>query len=103
MQDMIGQEIAPGDIFIIPGGNVRFGGLVLEFGIVLSNTQKMLKTTVTRLDKVKLKPTNKTPRKVLKINLSPALQQHSAILELLKIYSSVKEGKQDEPASKSYT
>lgn len=84
MKDMIGQEILPGDIFIIPGGNVRFGGLVLEFGVVLSKTEKMLKTTVTRLDKIKLKPTNKTPRKVLKIDINSHLSLNPAIQELLK-------------------
>ena len=67
MKDMLGQSIAPGDIFTIAGGNARFGGLVIEVGIVISNTEKMLKTYVTRFDKIKLKPLNKTPRKVLKI------------------------------------
>ena len=90
MKDMIGQEISTGDIFIIPGGNVRFGGLVLEFGIVLSKTEKMLKTTVTRLDKIKLKPTNKTPRKVLKIDINSHLNTHPAIQELLKVDPSFK-------------
>jgi len=83
---MIQQEILPGDIFVIPGGNVRFGGLVLEVGIVLSNTEKMLKTFTTRLDKVKPKPTNKTPRKVLKISQTPELLEQEAIKELLNLY-----------------
>ena len=86
MLDMIQQEILPGDIFVIPGGNVRFGGLVLEVGIVLSNTEKMLKTFTTRLDKVKPKPTNKTPRKVLKISQTPELLEQEAIKELLNLY-----------------
>lgn len=86
MLDMIQQEILPGDIFVIPGGNVRFGGLVLEVGIVLSNTEKMLKTFTTRLDKVKLKPTNKTPRKVLKIQQTAELLEQESIKELLNIY-----------------
>jgi hypothetical protein len=86
MLDMIQQEISPGDIFVIPGGNVRFGGLVLEVGIVLSNTEKMLKTFTTRLDKVKPKPTNKTPRKVLKIQQTSELLAQEAIKELLSIY-----------------
>ena len=34
MQDMIGQEIYPGDFFVMPGGNARYGGLVIEIGIV---------------------------------------------------------------------
>jgi hypothetical protein len=92
MKDMIGQEISVGDVFIIPGGNVRFGGLVLEFGIVLSKTEKMLKTTVTRLDKIKLKPTNKTPRKVLKIDINSHLSLHPAIQELLKVLPLLNEG-----------
>jgi len=53
---------------------------------VLSNTEKMLKTFTTRLDKVKPKPTNKTPRKVLKISQTPELLEQEAIKELLNLY-----------------
>jgi hypothetical protein len=67
MKDMLGQTIFPGDFFLIPGGNVRYGGLVLEIGIVLSMTEKRLKTLITRFDKIKLKPTTKTPTKIFKL------------------------------------
>ena len=67
---MIGQTLNVGDIFIIPGGNPRYGGLVLEAGIILSFTEKRLKALVTRLDKINLKPTTKTPAKVFKLNLN---------------------------------
>ncbi len=67
MNDMLGQKIFPGDFFLIPGGNVRYGGLVLEIGIVLSMTEKRLKTLITRFDKIKLKPTTKTPTKIFKL------------------------------------
>lgn len=70
MKDMLERTIGPGDFFLIPGGNVRYGGLVLEIGIVLSMTEKRLKTLITRFDKVKLKPTTKTSTKVFKV--SPA-------------------------------
>jgi hypothetical protein len=68
MRDMLERIISPGDFFLIPGGNVRYGGLVLEIGIVLSMTEKRIKTLITRFDKVKLKPTTKTSAKVFKIN-----------------------------------
>ena len=67
MKDMLGQELNPGDYFLIPGGNVRYGGLVLEIGIILSMTEKRLKTLITRFDKIKLKPTTKTSTKVFKL------------------------------------
>ena len=67
MKDMLGQKISSGDFFLIPGGNVRYGGLVLEVGIVLSMTEKRLKTLITRFDKIKLKPTTKTSTKVFKL------------------------------------
>ena len=87
MKDMLGQDITPGDIFTIAGGNARFGGLVIEVGIVLSTTQKMLKTYVTRFDKVKLKPMNKTARKVLKVtNPSEIFRKNESVQALLKIY-----------------
>jgi hypothetical protein len=68
MKDMLGRTISAGDLFLIPGGNVRYGGLVLEIGIVLSMTEKRLKTLVTRFDKIKLKPTTKTSIKVFKLD-----------------------------------
>ena len=73
MKDMLGQTIFPGDFFLIPGGNVRYGGLVLEIGIVLSMTEKRLKTLITRFDKIKLKPTTKSPVKIFKINTNKNL------------------------------
>lgn len=85
---MLGEEISPGDLFLIPGGNARFGGLVIEVGVVLSNTEKMLKTLVSRFDKVKCKPLNKTPRKVLKITQpSQNLLESQAVKELLRLRS----------------
>jgi hypothetical protein len=70
MKDMLERTISPGDFFLIPGGNVRYGGLVLEIGIVLALTEKRMKTLITRFDKIKLKPTTKASTKVFKI--SPA-------------------------------
>jgi hypothetical protein len=67
MKDMLGQELNPGDYFLIPGGNVRYGGLVLEVGVILAMTEKRLKTLITRFDKIKLKPTTKTSTKVFKL------------------------------------
>lgn len=72
MKDMLGQELSPGDYFLIPGGNVRYGGLVLEVGIILSMTEKRLKTLITRFDKIKLKPTTKTSTKVFKLPVNSA-------------------------------
>ncbi len=73
MEDMLGQTISTGDFFLIPGGNVRYGGLVLEVGIVLSMTEKRLKTLITRFDKIKLKPTTKTSTKVFKLPVNTDL------------------------------
>lgn len=84
---MINQDIAPGDLFIVPGGNVRFGGLVLEVGIVLSATEKRLKTLITRFDKPKVKPTNKTPSKLLKVLPNNQYLDQEAVKFLLKHYN----------------
>ena len=87
MKDMLGEDVKPGDFFLIPGGNARFGGLVIEVGIILSNTQKMLKTYVTRFDKIKCKPVNKTPRKVLKVtNPTETFLENEAVKQLMKMY-----------------
>lgn len=86
MQDMIGQELNPGDFFLIPGGNPRYGGLVIEIGIILSPGNKMMKTLITRFDKVKTKPTNKTSKKVLKINLTEDMKKTEAVLKLQEYY-----------------
>ena len=69
MKDMIGQELSPGDLFVMPAGNPRYGGLRLEIGIIMSMTEKRLKTITNRLDKNDIKKTTKTPLKVLKINM----------------------------------
>lgn len=83
MKDMLGQEISAGDIFLIPGGNVRYGGLVLEVGVILGKTEKRLKTLITRFDKIKCKPTNKSPQKIMVIkNPSQNLIQAPAVVEL---------------------
>ena len=88
MKDNINQEINIGDYFIIPGGNIRYGGLVLELGIVLDKTEKRLKTLITRFDKVKLKPTTKSPKKIMVINLhdSSYLENTEAAIKLQKAY-----------------
>tara|TARA_Y100000034_G_C6822199_1_gene370409 strand:- start:21 stop:323 length:303 start_codon:yes stop_codon:yes gene_type:complete len=93
MKDMLGRTIGPGDFFLIPGGNVRYGGLVLEIGIVLSMTEKRIKTLITRFDKIKLKPTTKTPTKVFKISsadidnvLVPAMIELQAQFKLHEEY-----------------
>jgi hypothetical protein len=84
---MINQDIAPGDLFIVPGGNVRFGGLVLEVGIVLSATEKRLKTLITRFDKPKPKPTNKTPSKLLKVLVNDEYLDQEAVKILFQHYN----------------
>lgn len=87
MKDMLDQEINPGDLFLMPGGNARFGGLVLEVGIVLSMTDKRLKTLVTRFDKIKTRNCSKTPQKILKINFdSSILESNEAISILIEEY-----------------
>lgn len=86
MQDMIGQQLTPGDFFLMPGGNPRYGGLVIEIGIVLSLGNKMMKTLVTRFDKIKAKPTNKTSKKVLRINLTEDMKKAEAVLKLQQYY-----------------
>ena len=85
MRDMLERTISPGDFFLIPGGNVRYGGLVLEVGIVLATTEKRIKTLITRFDKIKLKPTTKTPTKVFKI-LPPDLAKNEALISLKTAY-----------------
>lgn len=89
MQDMIGQELNPGDYFIVPGGNPRYGGLVIEVGIILSNGNKMMKTLITRFDKITPKPTNKTSKKVLKIILTEEMQKHEAVIKLKELYETL--------------
>lgn len=89
MQDMIGQELNPGDCFIVPGGNPRYGGLVIEVGIILSNGNKMMKTLITRFDKITPKPTNKTSKKVLKIILTEEMQKHEAVIKLKELYETL--------------
>ena len=83
---MLGQEISSGDFFLIPGGNVRYGGLVLEVEIVLSMTEKRLKTLITRFDKIKLKPTTKTSTKVFKLQIDKDLYIHEDLGELEALY-----------------
>lgn len=90
MKDMFGENLSVGDFFMIPGGNVRYGGLVLEVGVVLSMTEKRVKTLITRFDKVKLKPTSKTPTKLYKINLTDSLKATEAIIALKKALESQK-------------
>ena len=76
MKDMIGQELVSGDFFIMPSGNPRYGGLRLEIGIILSMTEKRLKTLTARFDKIEVKKTTKTSSKVLKINISSDSAYH---------------------------
>ena len=70
---MIGQTLNPGDIFLMPGGNPRYGGLILEIGIILSMTEKRLKTITTKLSKIQLKRTTKTSTKVFKLTFNKDL------------------------------
>lgn len=86
MKDMIGQDLNPGDFFLMPGGNPRYGGLVIEIGIVLSLGNKMMRTLVSRFDKVKAKPTNKTSKKVLRIDLTENMKKNEAVLKLQEYY-----------------
>ncbi len=88
MKDMIGQPLKPGDMFLMPGGNPRYGGLILEIGIILSMTEKRLKTITTKLSKIQLKRTTKTPSKVFKLQLNKDLFLSTENLgELELIYS----------------
>ncbi len=89
MKDMIGQDLTPGDYFIMPGGNARYGGLILEVGIIISMTEKRIKTLVTKFDKVKTKPVNKTPKKVLKIQINDSLRETEAIQKLQAIFETL--------------
>lgn len=77
MKDMIGQDLTSGDYFIMPSGNPRYGGLRLEIGIILSMTEKRLKTLTARLDKVGVKKTTKTSLKVLKIDITSNTAYHN--------------------------
>tara|TARA_B100000131_G_C17728018_1_gene455639 strand:- start:92 stop:418 length:327 start_codon:yes stop_codon:yes gene_type:complete len=86
MKDMLGQKISSGDFFLIPGGNVRYGGLVLEVGIVLSMTEKRLKTLITRFDKIKLKPTTKTSTKVFKLPVNTDLFDEDTDLDEQELF-----------------
>ena len=87
MKDMLGQNLNPGDIFLMPGGNARYGGLVLEIGIILSMTKKRLKTLTTRFDKIKLKPTTKTSTKVFKLQIDKENYVHEDLGQLEVLYS----------------
>jgi hypothetical protein len=87
MKDMLGQNLNPGDMFLMPGGNPRYGGLILEIGIILSMTEKRLKTLTTRFDKVKLRPTTKTSTKVFKLQIDKNLYINETLGELKILYS----------------
>jgi len=86
MKDMIGQTLNPGDMFLMPGGNPRYGGLVLEIGIILSMTEKRLKVLTTRFDKIKPKTTTKTPTKVFKIQIDKDIYINEDLGELEVLY-----------------
>jgi hypothetical protein len=67
--DMVGKPIHVGDLFIIPGGNPRFGGLKLHLGLVVSKTDKTMTCDYFELPEGKPKGSGrKTPSKVLKID-----------------------------------
>jgi hypothetical protein len=87
MKDMLGQDLNPGDMFLMPGGNARYGGLVLEIGIILSMTEKRLKSLTTRFDKIKVKPTTKTPIKVFKLQIDQELYVHENFGNLKNLYN----------------
>ena len=91
MRDIINQIVSPGDFFLIPGGNARYGGLTIEVGVVLSMTEKRLKTLIIRFDKTKLKPITKTPKKILKIELTESLLAQDSVQMLVKAYKEFKE------------
>tara|TARA_B100000945_G_C20163181_1_gene494134 strand:- start:332 stop:616 length:285 start_codon:yes stop_codon:yes gene_type:complete len=91
MRDIINQIVSPGDFFLIPGGNARYGGLTIEVGVVLSMTEKRLKTLIIRFDKTKLKPITKTPKKILKIELTESLLAQESVQMLVKAYKEFKE------------
>jgi len=70
MKDSLGRTISIGDIFLIPGGNPRYGGLHLEIGIIEAITEKRIKTIVTKLagDKHAFKKSSRTSTKILVID-----------------------------------
>ena len=99
MKDMIGQPLKPGDIFLMPGGNPRYGGLTLEIGIILAMTEKRLKTITTKFSKIQLKHTTKTSTKVFKLNFSnnagfselEPLYNNEAVLALQRAFAAASE------------
>tara|TARA_R100000458_G_C8029186_1_gene85444 strand:- start:124 stop:438 length:315 start_codon:yes stop_codon:yes gene_type:complete len=87
--DVTGKILHPGDIFIFPAGSPRYGGLRFDIGIVVSETDKRLKTISTKLvskdgKKAKHTITTRTGSKLLKIQ-DPALYQLPVVLELKRI------------------
>ena len=87
MLDMIGQEVQPGDYFLTPGGNARYGGLILEVGIVLSMTDKRLKVAISKFDKATLRRTTKTSTKILLVtNQTQAFTSNDSVIALQKLY-----------------
>jgi hypothetical protein len=81
--DMLGNPIDVGDLFVIPDGNARYGGLKIYIGLVLSRTEKTMTTEVFELPSGKPKGTKrKTPSKVLKIDPNFYTDYSNFILEL---------------------
>lgn len=81
--DMLGKSIDIGDLFVIPDGNARYGGLKIYIGLVISRTEKTMTTELFELPSGKPKGTKrKTPSKVLKIDPDFYTANSNFILEL---------------------
>jgi hypothetical protein len=69
--DYLGSQLQNGDIFLIPAGSPRYGGLRFDIGIIVSQTEKRLKTITTKLktDKARsFKLSSRTGAKILKVD-----------------------------------
>jgi|15BtaG_2_1085339.scaffolds.fasta_scaffold00211_17 hypothetical protein len=67
MTDMLGNQIAIGDLVLYPGGNARYGGLKMICGVVSKMTAKRVSLLGGPLvaDGKPFKTTNKTGAKIL--------------------------------------
>lgn len=89
--DMFGNPISIGDIFIIPDGNARYGGLKLYVGIIISQTEKTVSTEVFELPSGKPKGIKrKTPSKLLKIDPNFYINNSDLFLNLQKQSNKIK-------------
>ena len=91
--DTTGSVLHSGDIFIFPAGSPRYGGLRFDIGIVVSETEKRLKTISTKLvhkdgKKAKHTVTTRTGSKLLKIR-DPSIDALPVVLELKRMRTEI--------------